>query len=344
MTALLTGKKSEAEYVNFYDPLLHMSYFERLTFRVVTNTWVIVHVTGTIMLLLTDVRWAFWFGVLNSLYLMDRFFHYGSPKETFSAGVEEFGNIARFLPPRARRVIVSSYNNAVVSGGGFFLNLAGILTETRPVIEMLARLGIDHKEFKAKADVYLGRDTPSHKDKNHLLHEVEQLVFATFGSRRLDQESIDYSDLFAALGAIDNEQIISLFSIFEIDAASLSSVRTFGKEKSFIGHMKIISGLAERKVRKIYEGVPADAIGKEDTERILTYKVLELERTHGVFVLYSAISAAIDLSQRYFSPQPILRTSEILLHRAALYVSDRGDDIVRGEDIMSVLEETAKQS
>jgi len=185
-----------------------------------------VYVVGTATLLLADIQWAFWLGVLNFLYLLDRLLHYARPQEYLPEYGGEHGNIARYFTPRARRAVISAHSRSSILGGGFFLNLARILSETKPAVEMLARLGVDHKEFGSKIDAYVNKETASYRNEERLLGEVEYLTLVAFGNRRRGQRSIDYADLFAALGGVKNEQAVSLFGVFEING-----VGVYGKMK-----------------------------------------------------------------------------------------------------------------
>ena len=333
--------RSEAENIHFYDPLLNMRYFSWLTVRIVTNTWVVVHVVGTATLLLADIQWAFWLGVLNFLYLLDRLLHYARPQEYLPEYGGEHGNIARYFTPRARRAVISAHSRSSILGGGFFLNLARILSETKPVVEMLARLDVDHKEFGSKIDAYVNKETASYRNEERLLGEVEYLTLVAFGNRRRGQRSIDYADLFAALGGVKNEQAVSLFGVFEINGVSLERVAFFGRQKAVIGYINNLLGLTTRKIYKLYEDVPTETVSADEAVIILFNHVLELEKTYRVFVLYSAIETAIGISARYFNALPVFQSAEKLLHTASLYVSRRGDYIVRDNDVLSAGDSSA---
>lgn len=225
----LQGGHGGENEIYFRDPLLVMSYGGRLTARIVMNVWMIVHVAATATLILSDISWVFWFGVINALYLLDRLLRFGDADRTLTEGHENVGNIVLYLSPRARRIIVSAYNKAAVVGGGFFLNLARLLTETKSARGMLARLEVGKEEFDVKLDEYLSRESASFKDKQRLINEVEHLVFAAFSARESGQQFIDHVDLFAALGSVESEQLTSLFHLFDVDENALRRASVFGR-------------------------------------------------------------------------------------------------------------------
>ena len=213
----------------FREPLLSMSYGGRLAVRVIMNAWVIIHVVATITFILSDVHWIFWLGILNALYLLDRFLRHNDADRVLPQNDSDAGNVSLFLSPRAKRLIVTAYGRASIMGGGFFLNLAKDLIETKAAQEMLARLEVSKQEFSAKLDEYLGKETVSYRDKERLRREVEQLALAAFYSRETAERFIDFADLFAALGRVESEEIKSLFQLFEIDSDSLHKSAVFGR-------------------------------------------------------------------------------------------------------------------
>jgi len=229
------SKKEGTGEIYYRDPLMSMSYASRLTARILMNAWVIIHVSATVVLTLSDVQWAFWLGILNAMYLIDRLIRYGDGDRDLPIDNKDVGNLASYLSPRARRIILSSYNKASIVGGGFFLNAARALTEVKSVQNMLNRLEVDRGEIDAKLDAYLGKETASYKDKARLLHEVEHLVLAAFYARVDGQRFIDYADLFAALHSVGSEELSSLFSLFDVDESSLQRAAVFGRSQTGAG-------------------------------------------------------------------------------------------------------------
>jgi len=229
------SKKEEADEIYYRDSLMSMSYGSRLSVRILMNAWVIIHVSATVVLTFSDVPWAFWLGILNALYLLDRLIRYGDGDRDLPIDNEDVGNLASYLSPRARRIILSSYNKASIVGGGFFLNIARALTEVKSVQNMLNRLEVDRGEIDAKLDAYLGKEAAAYKDRVRLLGEVEHLVLAAFHARVDGQRFIDYADLFAALESVGSEELSSLFSLFDVDESALQKAAIFGRLQTGAG-------------------------------------------------------------------------------------------------------------
>jgi len=222
-------KKVDITKPYYRDPLMSMSYGSRLTARILMNAWVVVHVSATTILILSDVGWVFWLGMLNTFYLLDRVLRYGDGNKVLPADNKDAENLAHYLSPRARRLIVSSCNKALVVGGGFFLNAARSLTEVRSVQNMLNRLEVNRDEIDAKLDAYLAKESASHKKKKTLLNEIERLLLAAFYARADGQRFIDYADLFAALGSVGSKELDAVFDLFEVDEGSLQRAAIFGR-------------------------------------------------------------------------------------------------------------------
>src|SRR3972149_3124265 len=312
--ATFTQKRNEHLDAYFYDPLLQMSYAERLIVSVVSNSWMIVYMVGAAIFLLADIEWML---------------HRSVPQEYLPGSGEPEGNLAFYLSPRARRAIISAYNKATVLGGGFFLNLARVLSETRSIGEMLARLGVDAREFNAKLDVYLGRDLVSYKDKERLLAEVEYLVFAAFENRGSAGRSINNMDLFAAVGGGKNEQLILLFETFEINGGLLRGVVLFGRSADR-------ASLSFRRIRRQWHELAAD--------EYFVDSILELEKKHKVYVMHDAVRAAMRYREERFPGESSLGSVRDLIRDAAIYVSLKGDNIVRSDDVTHALEEGAARA
>ncbi len=310
-------RKPKGKDVFFTDPLLEMGYAGRFFVRVVTSSSIVVQSVVTLMALFIEVSWVFWLGILSSLYLLDRLIHFARSDEQFPLAGPLTHNVALYLSPRARRAIVSAYNKAAVLGGGFYLNLARILSETAAVSEMLSRLDVDSVAFNSKLDAYLARDLVSYKDHDRLIGEAERLVFVAFENKTDEEKDLDYANLFAALGGIENEQLVSLFDVFEFGADDLRKVVPFGR---LVGRAWV-SRLAWQ-IRGL-EAPPLSAF---------SCAILKIEQEHKVKIPYSSIIVAMNHGDGV-SYQEKTSSALGLIRNAAIYASKKGDDIVRGEDV-----------
>jgi len=229
MFGMLKNDKQMSEGLHFNEPVLGMSYVGRFSSRVIMSAWIIVHTSATIIFILSDVPSVFWLGFINAIYLLDRLSRYRDADQEIPSKAEDVDNLAYYITPRAKRMLVGAFNKASMLGGGLYLNVALVLLDTKPIQKMLARMEIKREEFEAKLNSYLSKETTSNKDKNRLLSEAETLVITAFNARDAGQKNIDYADLFAALGGVNDENVKSLLHLFDADGDTLRRAAIFGR-------------------------------------------------------------------------------------------------------------------
>lgn len=206
--------------LKFTDRFFEMGYAGRLATRVLTYAWISIQIIATLIFILkfSDVPWIFWLGVLSALYLVDRALHYNK------ATHHDF-----YLTPKAHRALASAYDKVSLLGGNFPLVLARVLIEEREVREVLSRLEINNKDFRAKAEEYANRKIGVKEDLRRVRAGIGELVSAAFNQRKPGQEDIAPVDLFAALGESRDENLNTLFNLFEINSGELARAVVFGR-------------------------------------------------------------------------------------------------------------------
>lgn len=215
--------------IGFYEPYLQFSYWARVIVRLVFNICLIIQVAATVVLLVSDIRWLFWIGVMSAIYLLDRVLHYNRPDYYLPGPGGEIGNAALYLTPRAKKSVISAYDKSVLIGGDLSVNAAKVLLEAPRVQEILARLEVDKDEFNGRINDYLAKHSTPKTGRKKLREEAERLVVAAVNSRDASQRQIDNPDLFAALGRVGEESTSSLFSFFEINADDLERAVIFSR-------------------------------------------------------------------------------------------------------------------
>ena len=192
---------TELQNLKFQDRIFEMGYAGRLATRVLTYAWISIQIIATLIFLLklSDVPWIFWLGVLSALYLVDRALHYN--KATHSFGDHHLGEkgLEFYLTPKAKRALAAAYDKVSLLGGNFPLVLVRVLVEEKEVREVLSRLEINNKDFRAKAEEYANRKIGVKEDLKRVRAQIEELVLAAFNQRKPGQEDIAPVDLFAAL-------------------------------------------------------------------------------------------------------------------------------------------------
>ena len=213
--------------MRFDEPLLRMNYAGRFLVRIASNAWLVVLLVATLVLLMSDIEWLFWLGVLLLFYLVDRLFHSGEADGSFLEAGSKSINLNYYLTPRARRTLIGVYDHTLLIGGNFFINLAQALVASREVKEVLLRLEVSSVELEAKLDDY-GKRLKKYKTPSQvLLSEIEKLVVTAASQRTGNQRFVEPVDLFAALAGSEDSEILSLFNLFNIKAGDLFRAAVF---------------------------------------------------------------------------------------------------------------------
>lgn len=226
--------------LRFNDELFLMSYAGRLTVRVITYAWFTIQLIVTVIFLFgfSDVPWLFWLGVLSALYLVDRGVHYNQATHSLRDRHLDKEGLELYLTPRAKRALVSAYDKISLLGGNFPLVLTRVLLQEKEVREVLGRLEINSKDFVAKTEEYANRKIGVKEDLKRVRAQIEQLALVAFNQRKPGQDFIEPVNLFAALGAYRDENLQTLFNLFEIDAGELDRAIVFSrasKRRLFFG-------------------------------------------------------------------------------------------------------------
>jgi len=222
------GGSANSELI-FNEPLLRMSYGERMVARIIAKTGEIVGAVAIVVFLTSDIPWLFWLGVLGLLYLGDRLLHYNQADHSLFQTHLGRRTLDLYLTPKAKEAILNVYNRVTLGGGNFFLNLAKELLEEGAVREVMWRLDINEQEFAAKLSEHLKRAASYKESPEKTREKIEALVVAALEGRQSGQAFIDQVDLFAALGKMEDENLRLLFNLFEIDPGQLERAVIFGR-------------------------------------------------------------------------------------------------------------------
>lgn len=232
------GKNSETTPY-FYEPLLQMGYAGRLALRMIMRTALIVHAAATFVALLSDISWVFWLGVGNALYLLDRLAHARRPDYdlTVHKGVV---NVALYLTPKAKQVLVAAYDRASIAGGSLFLHVARILAESRLLDGVFLRLEVGRDEFISYLDKELSKQVAPVRRREQLLGEAERLAVAAYTLHGASDRSLDHILLFAALATVGDEQIDAILNLLEVEPEDVRHAAVFERLTKHVWMMRLI--------------------------------------------------------------------------------------------------------
>ena len=230
----------------FIDPRLEFSAPLRFLWSLVTFSFYGVFIVGTILSVTSDIEWLRWAGVLCALWLVDRALHINTPPyqlDKLSADKVAGVNVAQFLLPKSFRIIVRALDRTGISGGDFYLHLIKALLRDAGIRDALWRLEISPEEFEHKVDEEIAKYTKKDKQYSHveLLARIELLIKMAFieaygeGSRH-----IALSNLFAALGTIDDAAVRRVFYLFSLNVGDLQKALIFSQYRQRFAWMRVI--------------------------------------------------------------------------------------------------------
>ena len=87
-----------------------------------------------------------------------------------------------------------------------------------------------------------------------------------------------------------------------------------------------------------FEIIRVEEISEDEAIKLLTYNSLILEKQYGIIITFGAIKNAVAISHKHFRSKLLPSSAEELLKETLSYVENRGDKILKTDDIISVAE------
>lgn len=90
--------------------------------------------------------------------------------------------------------------------------------------------------------------------------------------------------------------------------------------------------------RECFEIIRIEEISENEAVKLLTYDSLLLEKQYGMTITFGAIKNAVSISHKHFRDKLLPSSAEELLKETLSYVENRGDKILKADDVISVAE------
>lgn len=191
-------------------------------------------------------------GVFAALFLIDRLFHAGQGEKTLAELKGKQVNVAEAATPAAFRAVNYAFRKSLALREGFHLTLLRELTEQREIKESLRRLSVDPAAFAERVEKYLaesaGTATPK---KEELLKSAEALMVGAYHvARATDERFIEPRNLLAALTAIREPSLASIFEFFNLSTEDVTEAVIFGRWAKRFSRLRripaVLGGFAHR--------------------------------------------------------------------------------------------------
>ena len=213
--------KIKDENLFFEEPSLEMPTAGRLLSRLISYSAYAVATAGAITLLMSDVKWLFWLGILLAAFLLDRLFHANKPRRKFYGLKIKKGdqiNIALYFEPKGIIIMEKARDKALLSGKSFYLYLLLFLSKNSDIKEGLKRLDVSFDDFIQKADSLMAKDEKKEiADKKTVKAQIERIGKISFNLALANGKNfVEPIDIFGALAFVNDEKINRIFNLFSI--------------------------------------------------------------------------------------------------------------------------------
>ncbi len=241
----------------FDEPLLKMGAINRFWVRLGVYIFYSVALVVAALTLVSDITQLNYVSWIIILFLGDRVLHIGEAERNLSKNIKGRVNVADYLSPKSLNILESALKKSRFFNDSIYLRiLEGVLgyRETATVIESL---DVDLEELKIKLEERVLKSQSSMAvATSDSLAKIEKLVFEAYTiSINSGGLFIEPRDLLAALAAIDEPAIKSLFDLFNIKSEDLQIAAELGvAQRLFYGLSRIpssLTGLAISRAAKV---------------------------------------------------------------------------------------------
>ncbi|MFA4999265.1 MAG: ATP-dependent Clp protease ATP-binding subunit [Parcubacteria group bacterium] len=214
----------------FKDDYYKLSFLGRFLIKIVSATAVTLLCVSAAVFLVsenTSLRYA---GAALMLIALERLTHLGKSRRSLKKLPKEGKvNVADYVSPRAKAMLMSAFNKAVLREKGLSVEITLVALNTKEASETARRLGVDSDELKTKVKG-LSEKTTIKENRVDIEKGVEVTLLRAFQSAlRAGEKSIMPADLLVAQVSDGNEQVRKVFSLFDIMPEDLEKALIFGR-------------------------------------------------------------------------------------------------------------------
>ncbi len=233
---------SEIKELYFDEPMLKMGFWGRFTTRLIIYSFYGIGAAFTLVLVLADIVWLRDAGWLLILFFADRLIHIGGAEKNFRHAPKGGVNIADYMTPAAKNILLEAEKNRQVLAGSFYLHILRRLLERKDIAEIFTRLNISIGEFILKTEEALEKSQPTGAGAEDLMKRAFEVA------ARLEGLYLEPRDILAALGLSGDAEIAKLFNLFGVSIEDLENAVIFsivsGKLRSLKRMPATLTGLA----------------------------------------------------------------------------------------------------
>ena len=218
----LSENEKESGGIYYEDKILKLSQVERLVVQVLRSVAIIFSLIASFVLILSDLFILRVVGVMFFAYLafeLGRLVYLANDDRRFKGG-----NLATYIKPRARGVIISAYNRSTTLTGSIYIHILKELAEREFIQKILKDLGVRPGEFMSRVEKHLSEEKGLRETGSWKRARINELVKGAFILQQPDKHPVGEVDLFRAVINIDSERVQRIVGLFEISRDELDSV------------------------------------------------------------------------------------------------------------------------
>jgi len=230
----------------FDEPRLKMTTLERIAVRFIIYCFYAVFAAATVVFLMSNVKFLFWLGVFDVLFLLYRIFHFKrADAELFdlrNLSSEKKINIGKYFSPASISVLERALEKSSVSNADFFLNLIDFLAKIGDVEIGLERMNVPLAEFRKKiGDLIENSKENKFSSKPEIIAKIENLAKTSFEIALANNEKfVEPRNIFSALSSVNEEKVSQLFGVFSIAPKDVENALIFSRFKNKFRWLKRI--------------------------------------------------------------------------------------------------------
>lgn len=225
----------------FKDNRLFLSGFGESIVRITTYASYIFLVSACVVMFLSDIESLRWASLLLGFFLIDRVIRAGGGEKSIGDLQRlKNKNIALAFTPTSYRILSACLRRSLTTGEDIYFVLASELLKKREIHGVLARLNIDHREFREKITRFLEEGTEKRK-KEELLKITNKIAEIAYENAVTTHEKfVEPRNIFSAVvsgGGMKMQKVMNLFNIVEND---ISEAIIFGRYSKFFSKLRRI--------------------------------------------------------------------------------------------------------
>jgi len=213
----------------FKDDYYKLSFFGRLFSRIVSVTAMTLVVVGAVVFLLSDSVNLKYAGALLAIVATEKIAHIGKSKKSLKR-LPKNGrtNIADYVSPRTKAMIVSAFNKTAFRKNGLAAELALESLGTKEAAEAVRRLGVAPDELKAKIKEFTKGSEKEGRDQQEKMATLT-LTRAFEAAFKAGEDSVTPADLLVAQAMDESDGLKKAFNLFGITSEDLEKALIFGR-------------------------------------------------------------------------------------------------------------------